>query len=254
MTWNAKNSAVPVKDTAMRYVSFGHGKRSAVILPGLSDGLTTVKGKALLLAPHYRSFFDEFTVTMFSRKDTMPEGYSIRDMADDQAVAMQALGLEGSFLMGVSEGGMIAGILAAEHPELVKKLVLAVTAPCMNGLIRENVTCWIGYAEKGDHRSLMIDTAERSYSPAYLKKYRRMYPVIGLVGKQKDYGRFLVNAKAILGFEGSEKLGNISCPTLVIGGIPGSALYMYEGLGHAAYEEAKDYNARVFGFFRTGGE
>ncbi len=255
----------------MRYVSFGHGKRSAVILPGLSDGLTTVKGKALLLAPPYRSFFDEFTVTMFSRKDTMPEGYSIRDMADDQAVAMQALGLEGSFLMGVSEGGMIAGILAAEHPELVKKLVLAVTAPCVNGLIRENVTRWIGYAEKGDHRSLMIDTAERSYSPAYLKKYRRMYPVIGLVGKPKDYGRFLVNAKAILGFEGSEKLGNISCPTLVIGGsadgivgaeasmelherIPGSALYMYEGLGHAAYEEAKDFNERVFEFFRAGGE
>ena len=30
--------------------------------------------------------------------------------------------------------------------------------------------------------------------------------------------------------------------------IPGSELYMYEGLGHAAYEEAPDFNERVFGF------
>ena len=58
MFWNAKNGAVPVKDTVMRYVSFGHGTRSAVILPGLSDGLTTVKGKALLLALPYGCCLD----------------------------------------------------------------------------------------------------------------------------------------------------------------------------------------------------
>ena len=30
------------------------------------------------------------------------------------------------------------------------------------------------------------------------------------------------------------------------GAIPGSELYLYEGLGHAAYEEAPDFNRRVF--------
>ena len=31
-------------------------------------------------------------------------------------------------------------------------------------------------------------------------------------------------------------------------GIAGSELYVYPGLGHAAYEEAKDFNQRVFDF------
>ena len=266
MLWNARNGAVKLDGTVMRYVSFGHGGRSVVILPGLSDGLATVKGKALLLAPPYRSFFEEYTIYLFSRKDAMPDGYSIRDMAADQARVMRALGLEGSCVMGVSQGGMIAAFLAADHPDLVEKLVLAVTAPFANGLIRENVTRWIGYAEKKDHKSLMVDTAERSYSPACLKKIRLTYPVIGHIGKPKDYGRFLANARAILEFDARSVLKDIICPTLIIGGcedrivgagaslelhcgIPGSELFLYRGLGHAAYEEAKDFNRRVFEFF-----
>ena len=269
MLWNAKNGAVKMDGTVMRYVSFGHGGKRLVILPGLSEGLATVKGKALLLAPPYRRFFEDFTVYMFGRKDVMPDGYSIRDMAADQARAMRTLGMEGSCVMGVSQGGMIAEFLAADHPDLVEKVVLTVTAPYANGLIRENVTRWIGYAEKKDHKALMVDTAERSYSPATLKKIRLTYPVIGHVGKPKDYGRFLANARAILEFDARSVLKDIACPTLVIGGcedrivgadasrelhekIPGSGIYLYEGLGHSAYEEAKDYNARVLDFFRTG--
>ncbi len=32
--------------------------------------------------------------------------------------------------------------------------------------------------------------------------------------------------------------------------IPHSTLFMYPGLGHAAYEEARDFNQRVFGFLK----
>ncbi len=44
-----KNGCVTVGDTEMYYVAFGDGKRNLVVLPGLSDGLTTVKGKAWLI-------------------------------------------------------------------------------------------------------------------------------------------------------------------------------------------------------------
>lgn len=50
MLWNAKNGEVSLGNTKMNYVSFGHGNRKLIILPGLSDGLATVKGKALMLA------------------------------------------------------------------------------------------------------------------------------------------------------------------------------------------------------------
>lgn len=270
MLWNAKNGQVSLGDAEMSYVSFGQGKKAFVILPGLSDGLTTVKGKAALLARPYRQFFDRYTVYMFSRKDPLPAEYTIRQMAADQAEAMRQLGLRDASVMGASQGGMIAQYLAIDHPETTDRLVIAVSAPRANERIRSCIPGWIAYAEQGNHRQLMIDSAEMSYSEQYLKKYRKLYPLLGRVGRPADYGRFLSNARAILSFDASDELGKIACPTLIIGGaddrivgveasfemkerIAGSELYVYPGLGHAAYEEAaEDFNGRVFRFLEAG--
>lgn len=269
MLFNAKNGSVSLDGTEMEYVSFGYGDKTAVLLPGLSDGLATMGGKALLLAAGYRDHLKNFRIFMFSRKNDMPEGYSIRDMAEDQARALKKLGIEKACVLGVSQGGMIAQLLAADHPEAVERLVIAVSAARVNSIIRENVLRWIGFAEKGCHGELMRDTAEKSYSESRLKTYRLMYPFLGLMGKPKSYDRFLVNARAILGFDAYEDISKISVPTLVIGGgedktvgseaaaeihgrIAGSVLHVYEGLGHGAYEEAADFNERVFGFFFGG--
>ena len=267
MLWHAKNGQAILKEGTMPYASFGHGERKLIILPGLSDGLATVAGKALLLAEPYRAYLDDFTFFMFSRREPLPQGHSIRDIAADQAEALQALGLERVSVLGVSEGGMVAQYLAIDNPELVEKLVLAVTAPCTNDVILSCVPGWMDMARRGDHKALMIDTAEKSYSTAYLKKYRKIYPILSHVGKPKSYDRFLTNAQAILGFDARTELNKILCPTLVIGGtedhivgvdasralakgIPNSELYLYPGLGHAAYEEAKDFNPRVFAFLK----
>ena len=111
----------------------------------------------------------------------------------------------------------------------------------------------------------MIDTAEDSYSPERLKKYRKMYPLLGAVGRPRSYDRFFANGSAILSFDIEKDLERITCPTLILGGeedrivgaeasrelharIPGSELFLYPGLGHAAYEEAPDFYSRVFEF------
>ena len=249
----------------MDYVSFGTGPKKLAVLPGLSDGLMTVRGKALLLCSPYRKHFADYTVYIFSRKNDLPMGTSIRDMAEDQAAALRACGVDRAAVLGVSQGGMIAQHLAAAHPELVEALVLAVTAPCLNDKTEACLRRWMELAERGDHRGLMTDTAEMSYSPAYLKRYRKLYPLLGLVGRPKSYDRFLANAQAILGFDARDELGRIACPTLILAGgedrivgreaseelrsrIPGSRLHVYEGLGHAAYEEAADFYDRVFRF------
>ena len=265
MMFNAKNGSVKIGDTSMDFVCGGSGEKKLIILPGLSEGLTTVKGKAIFLLYPYRKYFDRFTVYMFSRKTDMPKGYSMQEMAADQAAGMAALGIDKACLLGVSQGGMIAQCLAIDHPELVEKLVIAVSTPRVNEIIREYVSGKIETALAGDHKTLMIDTMERSYSQEYLRKYRWLYPVFGHIGKPKSYDRFLVNANAILGFDVYDKLGTIACPALIIAGeedkivgvkasremherIPGSELFIYSGLGHAAFDEAKDFNERVFGF------
>ena len=260
-----KNGRVAVGGTEMYYASFGNGGRKLVVLPGLSDGLATVKGKAWILSRPYGKYLRDYTVYMFSRRNDMPDGYTIRDMADDQALAMRELGIGRACVLGVSQGGMIAQCLAAYHPEMVEKLVLAVTAPCGDGAAREAVSAWIGMAERGDHTALMSDTAERMYSENYLRKNRKFFPLLAKFTKPADYDRFLKNARAILSFDGREALSRITCPTLIIAGsddrtvgndaapalhagIAGSVLYVYEGLGHGAFEEAKDFYDRVLAF------
>ncbi len=266
MLWNAKNGCVSIGDTQMHYVSFGGGNEPLVMIPGLGDGLTTVKGMALPLAWTYRLFAPQYTVYIFSRKNDFPESYSTREMARDQAEAMERLGIGSANVLGVSQGGMIAQYLAIDHPQLVKKLVLAVTAAKPNASVKTVISRWILLAEQGKHRELMMDTAEHSYSEDYLKKYRRFYPLLGLVGKPKDYGRFLRQAVACLTHDAWDELERIQCPTLVIGGagdkivgveasremaekICDCKAHIYGSYGHAAYEEAADFNQRVMDFF-----
>ncbi|MBQ9912351.1 MAG: alpha/beta hydrolase [Firmicutes bacterium] len=262
-----KNGYVPIGDTEMYYAAFGSGTRKLVVLPGLSDGLATVKGKALVLSVPYMKYLNEFTVYMFSRKNSMPEGYGIRDMAEDQILAMKELGIDRAYVLGVSQGGMIAQYMAIDHPEAVDRLVLAVTAPYANAAIKDIIIGWIEMAKKGDHAALMVDTAEKMYSDEYLKKNRKYFPLIAKFTKPASYERFFRNAEAILGFDARSELSKIECPVLILAGsndktvgndakaelhssITGSEIYVYEGLGHGAYEEGKDFYDRVFGFCR----
>lgn len=264
-----KNGSVPIGMTEMDYVAFGDGVKKLVVIPGLSDGLATVKGKAVLLAPPYKKFFRDYTVYMFSRKNKMPEGYSIEDMAEDQVSVMRALGIEKACILGVSQGGMISQEIAIRHPEAVEKLILGVTAPYANDVVRKAVSGWMDMVQKGDHVALMLDTAEKMYSKSYLEKNRKWFPLLAKLTKPKSYDRFLKNAQAILGFDAREELSKITCPTLILAGeddntvgneapmqlhngIAGSRLHVYPGLGHGAYEEAGDFYDRVLEFCNSG--
>ena len=263
-----KNGSVKLGSTEMYYAAFGSGNENLVVLPGLSDGLATVKGKAWILSLPYKKYFPHYTVYMFSRKNKMPDGYTIRDMAEDQVQAMKNLGIDRACLLGVSQGGMIAQYIAADHPEMVSKLILAVTAPNANSVVKEAVSGWIDMVKRDDHTALMADTAEKMYSEEFLRKNRKYFPVLARFTKPRDYARFLKNSLAILEFDSRDELSKIQCPTLIIAGdndktvgndapyelhrgISGSDLYIYKGLGHGLFEEAKDFYDRVLDFCRS---
>lgn len=262
MFWKAKNGNIKIDDTDMDYITFGKGSKPLVMIPGLGDGLTTVKGMAVFMALTYHMYARDYKVYVFSRKNHLEKGYFTRDMARDQAEVMRKLGISNAMIVGVSQGGMIAQYLTIDAPDLVEKLVLVVTLSKQNEIVQEVIESWVKLAELGDHKSLMIDIAEKSYSEKYLKKYRMTYPIIGKIGKPKNYDRFLVQANACIQHNAYDELEKIKCPTLVIGGeedkivgvnasieiadkIENSELYLYKGLGHALYEEAKDFNSRV---------
>ncbi len=265
MFHHAHNGSVRVGNSEMDYLSFGNGNKNLIMLPGLGDGLSTVKGMAPVFSILYRVYAKEYTVYVFSRKNNLPKGCSTREMAKDQAEAMAALGIPKADILGISQGGMIAQYLAIDYPDFVGKLVLAVTCSKPNGVLEKVVGAWMEMAEQGNYKELMIDTAEKSYSESYLKKYRRLYPFLGKTGKPKNMERFLIQAASCISHNAYDELDKIICPTLVIGGdcdkiagnlsasaiacrINGSELFIYRGLGHAAYEEADDFKKRVLDF------
>lgn len=268
MFWRANGECINMDDTDMDYISFGNGKDTLIMLPGLGDGLTTVRGMAAMMAVAYRMYAKDYKVYVFSRKNRLEEGYSTRDMARDQAKAMKSLGITKAKISGISQGGMIAQYLAIDYPELVEKLVLAVTSARQNKDAQEVLNNWIALAEEGNYKQLMIDTAEKSYSENYLKKYRLFYPLLAKLGKPKEFSRFLIQASSCISHDAYEELEKITCPTLIIGGakdsivgenssieladkIRNNELFIYEDLGHAAYEEAKDFHQRVLAFLRA---
>ena len=268
MFYKAAEHKVIIKDTAMDYVEFGYGSRPLIILPGLGDGLRTVHGQAVNLAFYYRKIAPYYRVYIFSRKNKLEEGCTTKDMAEDLWLALEQLrpwNTEKIYLMGISQGGMIAQHFAIAHPDIVEKLVLGVTASKQNEILKNAVTGWMEMAAKGDYRSLMTDTSEKTYSLKTLKKYRPLYPLLCRVGKPEDFSRFLIQAESCLTHNAYEELSGISCPVLILGGgddkivgtdaapemaekIKQCKMKIYEGLGHGAYDETEDFNRQVMDF------
>ena len=249
----------------MDYIRFGSGTRVLIMLPGLGDGLRTVKGMALPMALLYRKFSKRYTVYAFSRREPLTAGCTTRDMAADQAKAMEALGIDRADILGVSMGGMIAQWLAIDFPERVGKLILTVTCPEPNPILTESVQEWVGLAKRGDHAGFMDSNLRRIYSERYYRRNKWLTPLLGALTKPGSYGRFFIQADACLTHNTLAELGSIRAETLVIGGekdlalggeasrvlaahIPGAELRMYPQWGHGLYEEAGDFNDVVLAF------
>lgn len=265
MLYNTKNGTLKMDGTEMDYIRFGTGKRILIMLPGLGDGLRSVKGTALPMAFMYRALAKDFTVYAFSRKNELPQGYTTRDMARDQAEAMEQLGIQKADIFGVSMGGMIAQHLAIDYPEKVGKLILTVTSSRPNPILTESIDEWVSCAKRGDHTAFMDSNVRRIYSEDYYRKNKWLVPIMGKLTKPKSYNRFYIQADACLTHNAYENLHQIKAPTLVIGGeqdhalggdasreiaerIPNAQLLMYEQWGHGLYEEEKMFNQEVINF------
>lgn len=264
MAYNAKQHKLNVNNAQMDYITFGKGTKPLIMIQGLNT--RGINGTANSLAYMYRIFANDYKVYLFDRKADICGDITVRGLASDVAMAMDVLELTNADIFGVSQGGMIAQYLAIDRPDLVNKLVLAVTLSKNNDIVRNVVNGWIEMAEQGDMKGLVTDMAVKMYSDTYVKKYKPFMPLLTVLQKPRDVQRFLILARACLTCNAYEELYKIKCPVFVIGGqkdkvVTGAAseeiaeklgckIYMYDNLGHAAYEEAKDFNIKIYDFFK----
>ena len=262
---NIKIDTVKTDSFSMDWLSFGEGDKTMVILPGLS--VQSVMGLGGLVAEAYKMFAGDYTVYMFDRRKELPDTYSIREMAEDTAEAMRALGLSGADVMGASQGGMIAMQIAILYPDLVHKLVLCSTAPCVGEEQFVEIEKWISLAKAGDREGLYLAFGEAVYPAEVFEQSRQALTDAAKTVTDGELERFIVLA-GMKGFDVTDDLKNIGCPVLVLGsmddkvlgcgasfkiaenlsGSKGLVLQMYDGYGHAAYDFAPGYKETILGF------
>ena len=262
---STKGKTLYFNDKSMDYVTFGKGKQPLVIIPGLGDGLQTVKGKAQIFSLSYRLLAKRYKIYVFSRINELRQGYTTRDMAADVAEAMETLNLDAAYVMGISQGGMIAQWLAVDFPERVQRLILAVTTAKPSQLARERIEHWQKLSQSGNFKHLMLDIAQHSYTQKSYQKWRLLYNIMGRLGRMKDEKRIVIQSQSCLDHDSLEVLKEIQCPTLVLGaleddvigvqgskelakGILGCQLLILKHSGHALYEENKLFQEIVCGF------
>ena len=256
------SSQVDIPSGKLNYVAFGKGQKHLIIIQGLN--VRNLNGVGFSLALMYKIFAKDYRVYFFDRRTKVTAGLTNWELAKDIGCAMKALNIHSADVIGVSQGGMIALALTLEHPEYINKLVLVGTTSRTNDTIKKVVSKWIDCAYNKDHITINKDTFSMMYTEKYLQKYKWFMPLIIRMVKPKDFKRFAILASAILDFDCYDRLNEIKCPVLVLGGEKdkittgrasveiadklGCEIYMYAQYGHAVYEEAKDFNQRIYQF------
>lgn len=238
------------------------GAPPLVLLPSLGTDGT-------LFDPQLEHWIDRYDVLTcdlrgHGRSPSPHPPYRIEELAADVLVAMDAAGLPGAHVLGISMGGLVAAWLAATHPTRVHRLVLANTAARIGTpqawRERADLVRWGGMGAVAD------GVVERFLSPAFVRAEphtaRRLRH--GLLGTSDDgyIGCCLALAEADL----RPEVTRISAPTLVLTGtedvatpvrdaqwladhLPDARLTVFDGAGHLSnLERPEPFTAAVDAF------
>ena len=245
------------------------GAGTLVILEGLTleNKAPTGRGLRLLRWAHKR-YTGDYTVYQVGRRPGLPAGHTTRDMAEDYASWIGAR-FEGPVdVIGFSTGGEVAQYVAADHGELVRRLVLSDTG-CRLG---EDAKAMLRAARD---KAAQGRAAEAQADIAYHMDFGRFgQGVVKLLGKRlikepDDASDYIATIEADLGHNATDALSRIAAPTLVIAGsrdffypdpiiretaeqIPQATLRLYDGVGHAVSKTHKRrFEDDVLGFVRS---
>jgi pimeloyl-ACP methyl ester carboxylesterase len=184
--------------------------------------------------------------------------YTIEDMAADTLGLMDALGVERAHLVGASMGGMIAQVIAADHPQRVRSLTsimstsgnlaLPPPTPAASAILMTRAphpTYLEAYVQHGLNamrvlgspaaeldearaRERLITEVNRSYAPAGFA--RQMAAVIASGDRRASLRRIKVPTMVIHGAD--DPLIPLACGKDTAANIPGAELLIVPGMGH----------------------
>lgn len=202
--------------------------------------------------------------------DPVDQPYSVRDMADDAAAVLDALGIARTHVVGISLGGGVALQFALAHPERLARLILISTtaggpthAPASQeilALLVPQPALEVGERARRNYARIM--------APGYTERHPEELERIVETARYRPQTpqSYVLQLQAALTHDVGQQLGQIQAPTLVIHGdqdplvvpangqylaqhIPHARLILYPNVGHIPIiEVAAQFNRDVLAF------
>lgn len=174
-------------------------------------------------------------------------------------------------LMGISYGGEIAVQYALAHPKRVRRLILANTCGRTSSWLKKIGDGWNEVAKTGNGLAYYLTTIPIIYSTQFFENEAEWMEArentLTEYFSRPDVMQALIRlTNSSVGYDVVERLGEISCPTLIISGsedclvppteqqllhqkIKNSVYVTVNGSGHASmYENPAAFAALVLGF------
>jgi pimeloyl-ACP methyl ester carboxylesterase len=205
---------------------------------------------------------------VLNRRPGLSRGMTMAELAGEHADAMRHAFGRPVDLAGMSTGGSIAAQLAADHPDVVRRLVLASAAVRLGPFGRRIQADLAAAVRRGDNRRAA------AIGLAGLVPWRPVKPVAAAIGRQfgqrlvknqSDWDDLATTCEAEDGFDLARCANPVAAPTLVVAGakdrfysrglfeetarlIPGCNLMIIEKRGHISVTRDRRFTHAIAGF------
>ncbi|MFO7796070.1 MAG: alpha/beta fold hydrolase [Promethearchaeati archaeon] len=240
-------------EDGLPYARMGNNNEIIIDIEALSFTHRPPSGMVLKqFAKSAQSFIDQFTYYLVGRKPNLPEGYLFDKMAEDYAKLIRREFKKPVTIMGTSTGGQIAQYIAADHPDVVKNLVIISAAYRLSEKGVEVEGKSAEYFQQGKYGKSLSTIIDLMFKSRFLKILIK--PFLRLLGKKFmgdiEYPNdFLNEVRGDREMNFIDKLKDIKATTLILSGeddigytaedvkktaegIPNAKLILYEKFGH----------------------
>jgi aminoacrylate hydrolase len=194
------------------------GKPPLMLISGLG-------GTGASWGPHVERFArDHFVVVPDQRgtgRTTRSEGgYTVSQIASDMAALLRHLDIGPAHVVGTSTGGAIAQVMALDHPDTVRSLVLGSSFATADAWLLREFELRRKLMAEADMHTLYTCYALFLFSPRYTRenptRVQAWVDRLAVLAPERDVA--LKRIDMIMAHDVLARLGDISKPTLVVGG------------------------------------
>lgn len=189
---------------------------AVVLLHGLADSHELWRNQIPVLEQRFLTIaVDQYG---HGRTPLPPDTLTTDVMADGVAALIDALAAAPAVVVGLSMGGGVAQVLALRRPDLVQALVLVSTGSEFPAATRERFVAWAAQAEREGMAAVVDATVPRWFTPDFARLHPEEIERTRATVLANDPVSFAAASRANADRDWSDRLGEIACPVLFVGG------------------------------------